>query len=108
MEVSHQQAASAFFWSREGRRPQSPRSRENPVSDLCDELDIGPNLFYRSQQELFEKGHAAFESDRKSKAVEDAKQRRIEQLEAKLQRENEVLSELVQEHTKLRKELAQP
>src|SRR6516225_3560853 len=72
-----------------------------PVSDLCDELDIGPSLFYRWQKEFFE-------NDRKSKAVEDAKQRRIEQLEAKLQRKNEVLSELMEEHTKLKKELGEP
>ena len=81
---------------------------KTPVSDLCDELDIGPTLFYRWQQEFFERGHAAFDSDRKSKAVEDAKQRRIEQLEAKLQRKNEVLSELMEEYTKLKKELGEP
>jgi len=77
-----------------------------PVSDLCDELGIGPSQFYRWQKELFENGHAAFENNRKSKAVEDAKQRRIEQLEAKLQRKNEVLSELMEEHTKLKKATA--
>jgi len=79
-----------------------------PVSDLCDELGIGPSQFYRWQKELFENGHAAFENNRKSKAVEDAKQRRIEQLEAKLLRKNEVLSELMEEHTKLKKELGEP
>ena len=81
---------------------------KRPVSDLCDELGIGPNLFYRWQQEFFERGHAAFESDRRSKAVEDAKQRKLEQLEAKLQRKNEVLSELMEEYTKLKKELGEP
>ena len=79
-----------------------------PVSDLCDELGIGPSQFYRWQKELFENGHAAFENNRKSKAIEDAKQRRIEQLEAKLLRKNEVLSELMEEHTKLKKELGEP
>jgi transposase len=44
---------------------------KTPVSDLCDEVGIAPNLFYRWQKEFFENGHAAFESDRKSKAVED-------------------------------------
>ena len=79
-----------------------------PVSDLCDELGIGPNLFYRWQKEFFENGYAAFESNRKFRAVEDAKQRRIEQLEAKLQRKNEVVSELMEEYTKLKKELGEP
>ena len=27
-----------------------------PVSDLCDELNLQPRLFYRWQQEFFEKG----------------------------------------------------
>jgi transposase len=81
---------------------------KTPVSDLCDELGIGPSLFYRWQKEFFENGHAAFANNRKSKAVEDAKQRRIEQLEAKLQRKNEVLSELMEEYTQLKKELGEP
>jgi transposase len=81
---------------------------KTPVSDLCDELGIGPSQFYRWQKEFFENGHAAFENNRKSKAVEDAKQRRIEQLEAKLQRKNEVLSELMEEYTQLKKELGEP
>ena len=81
---------------------------KTPVSNLCDEVGIAPNLFYRWQREFFENGHAAFESDRKSRAVEDAKDRKIEQLEAKLQRKNEVLSELMEEHTQLKKELGEP
>src|SRR5947209_17674350 len=79
-----------------------------PVSNLCDEFGIAPNLFYRWQKEFFENGHAVFDNDRKSKAVEDAKERKIDQLEAKLQRKNEVLSELMEEHTQLKKELGEP
>ncbi|MFO0905778.1 MAG: transposase [Pirellulales bacterium] len=77
------------------------------VSDLCDELGIAPNLFYRWQRELFENGHATFESDRKSRAVEDAAQRRIPFLECKLLKKNEVLSELMEEHVQ-RKKLGEP
>jgi transposase len=76
---------------------------KTPLSDLCDEPGIGPNLFYRWQKEFFENGHAAFQNDRKSKTLKDAKQRKIEQLEAKLQRKNEVLSELMEEHIQLKK-----
>src|SRR5258708_20396797 len=81
---------------------------KTPVSDLCDEGGIAPNLFYRWQKEFFENGHAAFDNDRKSRAVEDAQQRKIEQLEANLQRKNEVLSELLKDHTHLKKELGEP
>src|SRR5206468_6559297 len=59
-----------------------------PVSNLCDELDIAPNLFYRWQQEFFENGHAAFDNGRKAKSVEDGNERKIEKLEAKLQRKD--------------------
>jgi transposase len=81
---------------------------KTPVSNLCDELGITPIMFYRWQKEFFENGHVAFENDRRSKAVENARQRKIEQLEAKLQRKNEVLAELMEEHTQLKKELGEP
>src|SRR5260370_12156385 len=74
-----------------------------PVSDLCEELEIYPNQFYGWLKEFFENGQAAFDNGRKSKAVEDAKDRKIEQLEAKLQRKNEVMAELMEAHTLLKK-----
>jgi transposase len=77
------------------------------VSNLCDEFDINPTLFYQWQRQLFENAHLAFENGRKAKAVEDVKDQKIEQLEAKLQRKNEVLSELMEEHTLLKKELGE-
>jgi transposase len=79
-----------------------------PVSKLCDELGIKPTVFYSWQKLLFENAHLAFENGRKSKAVEDTKERKIEHLEAKLQRKNEVLAELMEEHTLLKKELGEP
>src|ERR1700680_3934985 len=78
-----------------------------PVSDLCDELDLYPNQFYAWLKEFFENGHAAFDNGRKSKAVEDANVKKIEQLEAKLTRKNEVLAELMEAHTELKKSLGE-
>jgi hypothetical protein len=49
-----------------------------------------------------------FETDRKSKSVEVTKDHKIEQLESKLQRKNEVLAELMEEHVQLKKELGEP
>jgi transposase-like protein len=77
------------------------------VSDLCDELDIRPNLFYGWLKDFFENGHRAFDNGRKSKAVEDANVKKIEQLEAKVQRKNEVMAELMEEHTALKKSLGE-
>jgi|ERR1043165_3816364 len=77
------------------------------VSALCDEFQINPTLFYTWQRQLFENAHLAFENGRKSKTAEDAQQLKIEQLEAKLQRKNEVMAELMEAHTVLKKELGE-
>src|SRR5438309_11064499 len=74
-----------------------------PISDLCDELGLYPNQVYGWLKEFFENGHAAFDNGRKGKAVADAKERKIEQLEAKLQRKDSVLAELMEEHVLLKK-----
>src|SRR5262245_41809022 len=82
---------------------------KRPVSDLCDQLGITPTLFYRWQKEFFENGHAAFEKTGKRRKAEDgAKDRKIAALEDKLQRKNEVLAELMEEHVQLKKELGEP
>ena len=78
-----------------------------PVSTICDQLSIAPTLFYRWQKELFENGHTLFENGRKARAAEDAKDRKIGQLEAKLTRKNEVMAELMEAHTELKKSLGE-
>jgi transposase-like protein len=80
---------------------------KTPVSDLCDELDIYPNQFYGWLKEFFENGHTLFDNGRKSKAVEDANVKRIEFLEAKLQRRDSVMAELMEAHTELKKSLGE-
>ncbi len=77
------------------------------VSDLCDEYDIYPNQLYGWLKDFFENGHAAFDNGRKSKALDDAKDKKIEQLEAKLARKNEVMAELMEAHTELKKSLGE-
>ena len=76
-----------------------------PVSDLCDKHQLQPTIFYIWQKQFFENGAAAFISDKRpQKRVEETK---IQQLEAKLVRKHEVLSELLEEHIKLKKELGE-
>jgi transposase len=77
------------------------------VSNLCDEFGINPTLFYQWQRQLFENAHLAFENGRKSKALDDAQQKKIDQLQAKLTRKNEVMAELMEAHTLLKKELGE-
>ena len=74
-----------------------------PVSEICDQLGIAPTLFYRWQKELFENGHTIFENGRKAKASEDANLHKIQQLEAKLQKKNEVMAELMEALTEEKK-----
>ena len=76
-----------------------------PVSDLCDKHGIHPTMFYRWQKELFENAAAAL--DPRTRRPSDAKDRRIVLLEQELQRKNEVLSELMEEHMNLKKELGE-
>jgi transposase len=67
-----------------------------PISKLCDEFNIQPTLFYQWQRVLFENAHLAFDNGRKSKTQEDANAQKIQQLEAKLTRKNEVMAELME------------
>jgi transposase len=82
---------------------------KKPVSDLCEQFGIQPNLFYRWQREFFENGAAAFSNNgKRSQAVEAVKDRKIAALEEKLRVKNEVLAELLEEHVQLKKELGEP
>jgi len=78
-----------------------------PVSDLCGKHKLHPTLFYRWQKQFFENGAAAFNSST-PKANNSHLEQKVTALEAKLQRKNEVLSELMEEHVHLKKELGEP
>ena len=76
-----------------------------PISDLCDEYHLQPTVFYRWQKDFFENGALALEKS--SSRLKKVEQKRIQQLEAKLQTKNEVLSELMEEHIQLKKDLGE-
>ncbi len=76
-----------------------------PVSDLCDEYNLNPTVFYRWQKEFFEHGAVAFERNRTRKGKQE--KAKLQALEQKIQRKNEVLSELMEEHIKLKKDLGE-
>jgi transposase-like protein len=75
------------------------------VSDLCDEYHLQPKVFYGWLKQFFENGAAAFTHD--SRAQKRTEEQRIKQLEDKLLKKHEVLSELMEEHIKLKKELGE-
>ena len=74
-----------------------------PISDLCDQYGLSPAMFYSWQKQFFENGASAFVSKRNSKG--NRQERRIQELEQKLAAKNEVVSELMEAHIKLKKNL---
>ena len=80
-----------------------------PISDICQENNLAVNLFYLWQKQFFDNGTAAFTNPgKRGKAAEDLKDKKIAALEDKLRRKHEVLSELMEEHVQLKKELGEP
>ena len=79
-----------------------------PVSDSCEKHGIAVTNFYAWQKLFFENGQAAFTcNDKRRKADQDAKDRTIAALQDKLRRKHEVLSELLEEHVQLKKDLGE-
>jgi transposase-like protein len=76
-----------------------------PVSDLCDQHQIQPSMFYNWQKQFFENGTAAFESIRSASKRQE--ERTVAALREKLQRKNEVVAELMEEHIQLKKVLGE-
>ena len=80
-------------------RPGSPEARPD--------LGLQPTVFYRWQKEFFENGASAFQAkERPARQIEE-KQKRIEFLEKKVQTKDEVLAELMEAHTELKKSLGE-
>ena len=77
------------------------------VSDICEELGIAPNQFYRWQQEFFDNASAAFEKNGPGKRKEATKVRRLEEkvekLESKLSHKDNVIAEITEDYIKLKK-----
>ena len=71
-------------------------AEKRPVSEVCEEFSISPTLFYNWQKQLFDQAAALFEAKRPGPSPLQRKQQQIEQLEARLARKNEVLSEAVE------------
>lgn len=75
-----------------------------PISEVCAQAGLQPTQFYEWQKRFFENGAAAFAP---SSPKADPAEKRIAALEAKLQKKNEVLGELMEEHVALKKELGE-
>lgn len=75
-----------------------------PVSDLADELKVQPSLVHLWVKQVLDQAEKAFDRPKgRRRSTEDAKDRKITQLEAKLVDKNEVISELMEENVKAKK-----
>jgi len=78
-----------------------------PISEICDQYQLNPTLFYRWQKDLFDHGTAAFERAENGSADRTAQklQKEIAQLRSKLASKDEVISEIMGEQVRLKKTL---
>ena len=74
-----------------------------PISELCDEHHLAPNVFYRWQKEFFENGAAAFERNNGSEVRH--LHERNQALQTKLAHKDEVIAEIMESHVQLKKQL---
>lgn len=79
---------------------------KKPISEICEKHQIQPTVFYYWQKTFFENGAAAFERTGSPRRG-SAELKKIEKLEAKLQRKDAVMAELLTEHILLKKELGE-
>ena len=76
-----------------------------PMSDLCDEYGIKPDQIYAWQKILFDNLEAAFHPVAKRAASElSAQEEEVARLRAKLVQKNEVISELMEENVRAKKQ----
>jgi transposase len=76
------------------------------ISSICDKHQIHPTLFYQWQKTFFENGAAAFDRSPRSRKV-DPGTARIEHLEARLRKKDEVIAAVTEELVRTKKELGE-
>ena len=79
-----------------------------PVSQVCEEEDLQPSVFYYWQKQAFENLTGALQSPKKANAKEKALEAKVEKLEARLARKDHVIAVISEEHGALKKELGEP
>ena len=79
-----------------------------PVSTICEELELQPSVFYSWQQQLFDRGVAAFEATKQGSSREKHLELEIAALKAKLAKKDSVIAEISEEYVALKKALGEP
>ena len=80
---------------------------QKPISEICEQYQLNPTVFYRWQKDLFDHGTAAF--DRAENGSADRTTQKLQkengQLKAKLASKDEVIAEIMAEQVRLKKTL---
>jgi transposase-like protein len=79
-----------------------------PVSDLCDEYEIQPSLFYNWLRQMMANLGAALQDGRSQGRTDgelEKAEAKIAALEAKLARKDAIIADISEEHLKLKKTL---
>ena len=79
-----------------------------PVSDLCEEAEVQPSVFYYWQKQLFENAATVFDIPKRKPSREQELEERIRQLEARVARKDQVIAEVTEELVRTKKELGDP
>jgi transposase-like protein len=76
------------------------------ASQVCEEHDVSPTLFYTWQKQFFENGAAVFAKD--MSAEQRDLERKVEELRQRLGQKDRVIAKVTEEYVKLKKELGEP
>jgi transposase-like protein len=81
-----------------------------PVSDLCNQEELQPSVFYQWQRQLFENLAAAFTTPASEGPSKREKElaAKTKELEAKLVKKDHVIAEVAAELVATKKELGEP
>lgn len=77
---------------------------KEPISKLAEELGVQPSLIHYWVNQVLAQAAKAFEKSPENGRDEKRRDRRIEQLEAKLANKNEVIAELMEANVLAKKE----
>src|SRR5437588_2515256 len=82
-------------------------SGKESISNLADEFGLQPSQIHNWIKLVLDQAERAFQHNGPGRPprIEQVKDRKIEQLQAKLLQKNEVIAELMEDHVKLKKEL---
>ena len=79
-------------------------AEKKPVSEVCNEAEIQPSLFYTWQRELLAGAHTVF-STRRAPSRENELEAKISRLEARVARKDQIIAEVTEEYVSERTRL---